>query len=118
MSGSCARSQHIRRLRVDGHEEVLPRTGEQLVDGSLVPRRRTPDEAIVPALETLDVELLPRFDTVDLGNSAGRKIWPLEETVVFMQVRYRLTCGSVRRLTRQFTSSRPASVHGQHLPPP
>src|ERR1039457_2080929 len=57
-------SQRIRRLRVDGHEEVLLRTGEQPVDGTLVLRSRTPDEAIVPTIETLDVELLPRFDTV------------------------------------------------------
>src|SRR5689334_14796025 len=68
---SSARSKHWRRpntsqLRVDGHEEVLLRTGEQPVDGALVPRSRTPDEAIVPTIDTLDIELLPRFDAVHL----------------------------------------------------
>ena len=29
-------------------------------------------------------------------NSAGRTIWPLEETVVFIKLRYRLTTGSVK----------------------
>ena len=42
------------------------RTGEQPVDGALVRRSRTPDEAIVPTVQTLDVELLPRFNTVHL----------------------------------------------------
>ena len=44
-------SQRIRRLSVDGHEEVLLRTGEQPIDGPLVPWSRTPDEAIVPTIE-------------------------------------------------------------------
>lgn len=51
---------------VDGHEEVLLRTGEQPVDGAFVLRNRTPDEAIVPMIEALDVKHLPRFDTVHL----------------------------------------------------
>ena len=49
---------------MDGHEEALVRTADQPVDGALVRRSATPDEAIVPAVEALDVELLPRFDTV------------------------------------------------------
>ena len=36
------------------------------VNGALVRRSRTPDEAIVPSIDTLDVELLPRLDTVHL----------------------------------------------------
>jgi hypothetical protein len=47
-----------------GDEKILPRTGEQPVNGALVQRSRTPDQAIVPAIDTLDVELLPRLDSV------------------------------------------------------
>ena len=36
----------------------------QPVDGTIVLRSRTPDEAIVPTIETLNVELLPRFHKV------------------------------------------------------
>ena len=47
-------------------------------------RSRTPDQAIVAAFDALHAELLPRFD---IGSSAGRTIWPLEETVVLTQGR-------------------------------
>ena len=47
-------SQRIRQGRVEGHEEVLLRTGEQPVRGGS------------PTIETHDVELQPRFDTAGL----------------------------------------------------
>ncbi len=59
-------SKRIRRLRVDGHEEVLRGTRKQPIDGTLVLPTCAPDEAVVPAIETLDVELLSRFDGVHL----------------------------------------------------
>src|SRR5271157_5287228 len=76
------------------------RTGEQPVDGALVLRSGTPDEAVVPMLDTLDVDSCPGSIRSICRNSAGRTIWPLEETVVFMQVRYRLTWGNVKRYTQ------------------
>src|SRR5262249_1590427 len=49
-------------------------------------------------------------------NSAGRTIWPLEETVVFMKVRYRLTGGSVKHYTHGNSSKRrPSIIRRKHV---
>jgi len=42
------------------------RTGEQPVEGALVPRSNAPNEAIVSTIKTLDFEFLPRLDPVHL----------------------------------------------------
>ena len=47
-------------------QKVLVRTGEQPVDGALVPRSNAPNEAIVSTIKTLHVELLLRLDPVQL----------------------------------------------------
>ena len=59
-------SPRIRRPRVDGHEEVLLRTGQQPIDGAFVLRSRSPQKAIVPPIEPLDIEHLSRFHPVHL----------------------------------------------------
>ena len=56
---------------------VLPRTGEQPVDGALVLPSRTPDEAIIPTIETLDRELLTRLNTVHLPELRRQNEQPL-----------------------------------------
>ena len=104
-----------RQLRVDGHREVLLRTGEQPVNGALVPRNRTPHESVIPTIDSLDidsldVESLPRFDTVHSPEFCrqSRTIWPLEDTVVFTKVRYRPTVPPSSNLTRRI----PAGIGG------
>src|SRR5690349_13106099 len=42
-----------RRLRVDGYERVLLRTGEQPVDSALVLRRRAPDKTMIPTIDAV-----------------------------------------------------------------
>ena len=86
MPGSGAKPCHDSRIGLQfrrltqnvGAHQVLHSVS---VDSELP--SRTPDKAIVPTVGPLDVELLPASMRSIFRNSAGRTIWPLEETVVF-----------------------------------
>jgi hypothetical protein len=72
------------------------RTGEQPVEGALVPRSNAPNEAIVSTIKTLDFEFLPRLDPVHLPEFCRQNDLALGRDVAFMQVRDRLTCAGIK----------------------
>ncbi|MDO8677080.1 MAG: hypothetical protein Q7R30_00730 [Acidobacteriota bacterium] len=72
--------------------------GQQPVDGAIIGSSGAPDEAIVATIEALDVELLARLDAVELPDLGRQNDLPFEDTVVFIDVRYRLTRTKSKRL--------------------
>jgi hypothetical protein len=74
-----------RRFGPNRNEEALMRTGQHPIDPTIIRRYRTTPEPVFTAVERSISNSWPASMLSCLCISAGKTIWPLDETVVFIE---------------------------------